>query len=237
MGQKTNFRDGNGRWRLNKFCLFIVPSDNKPTGLGKLSAFRRSEFGCTHEIGNLFSVAPSMGGGLRGWGGKRARQVAPLLCRDPIGQVRPNVLTDSLKILIQFNICIAQHRHPLRTEICVPFRIIAKCVILIMLCTVELYDKIGRSTVKINNIFSDDILPMDLAGQQPEAIIPELLFLFRHVFAQFLRNRRQSFIAILNHGRKSPLKNTLGRHPTPLPPSHGGGSCAAPPPWRGQKIR
>ena len=37
MAQKTNFRDGNGLLRLNDFGLFIVSTDNKPIGLGKLS--------------------------------------------------------------------------------------------------------------------------------------------------------------------------------------------------------
>lgn len=55
-----------------------------------------------------------------------------------------------------------------------------------MLGTIQFHHQFGFVAIKINNIYTDGILPFELHRICFQEIIPQMPFLFRHIFTQFL---------------------------------------------------
>ena len=75
----------------------------------------------------------------------------------------PNVLTNTFKVPIHFNICVSQHIETLCTKKRIPFGVVFHSGVFIMLRAVEFNDEIRHGAIKINNIIPNHILPMYFA--------------------------------------------------------------------------
>ena len=96
----------------------------------------------------------------------------------------PNILTNSPEILIHIQIRVANNIDSQRIHVCVPFHIRTNCVLLIMLGTIQLYNKILFCNIEIHDVSAYDLLPMNPYRKTSHKIIPQVSFFFRHIPAQ-----------------------------------------------------
>ena len=110
-----------------------------------------------------------------------------------------NIFTHGGKILIHILICISQHINPQCANFCISFLIVELVFRQAVLTTVYLNDELMGVNIKICDIVADVFLTIDGNGKLLQKLIPELLFLRRHIFAQLLSIRDKLLIVIKWH--------------------------------------
>ena len=71
-----------------------------------------------------------------------------------------DICTNPCKILRDLQIRVAQNRKTLVFQVSISYRIRSLARIIIMLRAIQFYYKLSFRTEKINNIISDDLLPL-----------------------------------------------------------------------------
>ena len=72
-----------------------------------------------------------------------------------------NILTHFSKVTINIRIGIPQDSNSLRTQICIPLRIFFQAILFIVLRAIQFYNHLGRGNVKVHNVCTNYLLPMN----------------------------------------------------------------------------
>ena len=116
-----------------------------------------------------------------------------------------NILAHTIKVRIYIIIRISQNSEIHIIQIFITLRIRSKSFFFKVLSSVNLNHKFCRSTIEINNVRSDNFLPMYGNRKCFQKIIPEVPFFFCHFFSEFLRIL---FEIIIGFAHQSPFFNT-----------------------------
>ena len=109
------------------------------------------------------------------------------------------ILTYALKAVVNFIIGVSQHSQSELGKKTIPFDILLSATVKIMLRAVNFDDCFGTCTVKIHDIFLDNLLPMKGDRQFFQEFVPKPSLLLSHAFSQSSCNRCQIFVIAVVH--------------------------------------
>ena len=113
-----------------------------------------------------------------------------------------DVFANGVETIFDIVIRIPKDRNAELLHRLVPDGIVRLSLVGIMLASVQFDDQASGGDVKIGNVPEDDLLPLDGDGEILQEIVPEMLFLRRHIPAELLREGLGFFlipVAVVTH--------------------------------------
>ena len=111
----------------------------------------------------------------------------------------PNILTHAIEVAVHVRIGITKHSQPQGLQVRIPLSIRPLSLYLKMLRSIQFNNELGFRNIEVHNIFSNHLLPMHSSRQCFQKIIPQMPFLFGHVFAKCFGVSCQLFILCFIH--------------------------------------
>ena len=98
-----------------------------------------------------------------------------------------NHFANAIEIPINVRVCKTYDLKAQTLKIIRPLFIIFECVLLIMLCAVQLDYQVRFETMKISNISANDSLTIKTQRLSPEKVVPQMIFLLCRIVTQVSR--------------------------------------------------